>query len=71
MLLFPGFSALRTTLGLVGKTFGRKKPLLLGSKGEDRTTNGTLDRLVLKTHWMTSLFQYLVRVGHPILGMNR
>jgi len=53
-LLSLGFSALRTTPGLVGQTFGRKKLLFPGREIEDSSAIGTLDRLVLKTHWMTS-----------------
>ena len=53
-LLSLGFSALRTTLGLVGQTFRRKKLLFPSTKSECRSTIGTLNRLVLKTHWMTS-----------------
>jgi hypothetical protein len=56
MLSFPGFSAPRTTPGLVGQAFGLKKPLLPGGKSEDNSTVGALERFVLKTHWMTSFF---------------
>jgi len=56
MLLFPGFSAPKTTPGLVGQTFRRKILLFPGSEGEGSSTIGTLNRLVLKTHWMTSFF---------------
>ena len=56
-LLSLGFSALRTTPGLVGKTLRRKELLFPGTKSERRSTIGTLDRLVLKTHWMTSFFK--------------
>jgi hypothetical protein len=55
-LLSSGFPALRTTPGLVGQTFRRKKLLLPGGKGEDNSAIGTLDGFVLKTHWMTSFF---------------
>jgi hypothetical protein len=55
-LLSPGFSALGTTPGLVGQTFRRKELLLPSGKSEDNSAIGTLNRLVLKTHWMTSFF---------------
>jgi hypothetical protein len=55
-LLSPGFSALGTTPGVVGQTFRRKKLLLPSGKSEDSSTIGTLERFVLKTHWMTSFF---------------
>jgi hypothetical protein len=51
-----GFSALWTTPGLVGQTFRRKELLLPGGKSEENSTIGTLNRLVMKTHWMTSFF---------------
>jgi hypothetical protein len=54
MLLFLGFSALRTTPGVVGQTFRRKESSFPSSKNEGSATIGTLDRLVLKTHSMTS-----------------
>jgi hypothetical protein len=53
-LLPLGFSAPRTTPGLVGQTSRRKKPLFPGRESEDSSAIGTLNRLVLKTHWMTS-----------------
>ena len=55
-LVSLGFSALRTTSGLVGEAFGGKKVLFPSRESEGSSTSGTLDRLVLKTHWMTSLF---------------
>ena len=54
LLLFLGLSAVRATPGVVGQTFGRKESSLPGSKGEGGSTIGTLDRLILKTHGMTS-----------------
>jgi hypothetical protein len=51
-----GFSALGTTPGLVGQTFRLKELLLPSGKSEDNSAIGTLNRLVLKTHWMTSFF---------------
>jgi len=56
-LLLPGFSALRATPGLVGKAFRRKKLLFPSGKSEGSSTIGTLNRLVLKAHWMTSFFK--------------
>jgi len=47
---FPGLAALRTALWLVSVAFRSKKLLLPGSEGE---------RLVFKSHWMTSLFKIL------------
>ena len=54
LLCFPCLAALGATLGLVGVAFGVKKLLFSGVEGEDSPAIGTLERLVLKTHWMTS-----------------
>jgi hypothetical protein len=56
MLLSLGFPALSTAPGLVGETFGREELLFPGREREDSATIATLDRLVLKTHGMTSFF---------------
>jgi len=43
--------------------------MLHSAEGEVRPAIGTLDRLVLKTHWMTSsLVKLSLSSGHPILG---
>ena len=71
MLLSPGLSALTTTAGLVGQAFGGKELLFPGGKSEGSPTIGTLNRLILKTHWMTSFFKiFSWSLGHPILDMN-
>ena len=54
LLCFPCLAALGATFGLVSVAFGVKKLLLSGVKGEGSSAIGTLERLVLKTHWMTS-----------------
>ncbi len=41
-------------LGLIGVASGLEKLLLLGTEGESSPAIETLDRLVLKVHWMTS-----------------
>ena len=69
-LCLPCLSARGTAPGLVGQAFGLKELLFPGGEAEVSPAIGTLDCLVLKTHWMTSFFQYLVRVGHPILDMS-
>jgi hypothetical protein len=55
-------SARRTALGLISIALGLKELLVLSGEAEVSTTIGTLERFVFKTHWMTSFFQYLVRV---------
>jgi hypothetical protein len=47
-------TAFRTALGLVGVAFRLEKLLVFSAKGESGSAIGTLDGLVLKTHWMTS-----------------
>ena len=52
-----GLSGLATrwaALGLIGIAFGLEKLLILSAEGKGSPTIGTLDRLVLKTHWITS-----------------
>jgi len=51
---FVGSAAWGTTLRLIGKAFSLKELLFPSSEGEVSPTIGTLDWLVLKTHWMTS-----------------
>jgi len=51
------FSCLATggaALGLIGIASGLERLLLPSAEGKGSPTIGTLDRLVLKTHWMTS-----------------
>ena len=60
-LCLPCLPAGRTALGLISIALGLKELLFLSGEAEVSPTIGTLDRFVLKTHWMTSFFQYLVR----------
>jgi hypothetical protein len=53
-LLFPSSSALRTALGLISEPFAGKEFLLASAESEGSPTVRTLERLILKTHWMTS-----------------
>ena len=70
-LLFPSSSALRTALGLIGKPLGMEELLLASAESEGSPTIGTLDRLVLKTHWMiSSLRNFSWSSGHPILDIT-
>jgi hypothetical protein len=48
-------------------SFGLEKLLVFSAEGERVTTIGALDRLVLKTHWMTSSLTISWSFGHPIL----
>ncbi len=53
-LCFPCFAACGTALGLVSIAFSLEELLFLSAEGEGSPTIGTLERLVLKTHQMTS-----------------
>jgi hypothetical protein len=53
-LCFPRLATGGATLGLIGITFGSEEFLLLSAEGKGSPAIGTLERLVLKTHWMTS-----------------
>jgi len=53
-LCLPRLTAWKTALWLIGIAFGRKKFLFLSAESEDSPTIGTLDRLILKSHWMSS-----------------
>ena len=65
---FPGLAACGTALGLVSKAFGLEEFLFLSGKGEGSATVGTLERLILETHRMTSsLLSSWLLVGHPAL----
>ncbi len=65
---FPGLAACGTALGLVSKAFGLEEFLFLSGKGESSATVGTLERLILETHRMTSsLLSSWLLVGHPAL----
>jgi len=44
-----------TALWLIGVASGLEKLLLFSAEGKGSPAIGTLDRLILKTHWMTSL----------------
>ncbi len=61
-LLLPGPATLLTAPGLILKTTRCVKLLLTGCKCEILSTISTLERFILKTHWMTSSLKYLVRV---------
>jgi hypothetical protein len=54
----PCLAARRTALGLIGVSSGLKKLLLFCTVDKGLATIGTLDRLVLKTHWTTSSLWY-------------
>jgi hypothetical protein len=53
-LCFPGFTAGGAALGLVGIALGLEELLLFSAEGKVGSTIGTVELLVLKTHWMTS-----------------
>ena len=58
-------------LWLISIALGLKELLFLSAEGEVSPTIGTLDRFVLKTHWMTSFLKnFSWGLGHPILDMN-
>ena len=68
---FPFLATWGTTLRLVSIASWRKLFLFLSAESEGSPTIGTLDRLVLKTHWMTpSLRNFSWSSGHPILEIN-
>ena len=56
-LCLPCLSAWGTALGLISIALGLKELLFPGGEAEVSPTIGTLDRFVLKTHWMTSFFK--------------
>jgi len=53
-LCLPCLAAWGTALGLISIALGLEELLFLSGKAEVSPTIGTLDRFVLKTHWMTS-----------------
>jgi len=53
-LCLPCLSAWGTALGLISIALGLKELLFPSGEAEVSPTIGTLDRFVLKTHWMTS-----------------
>jgi hypothetical protein len=53
-LCFPSFTAGGAAFGLVSIAFRLEELLLFGTKGEISPAIGTVELLVLKTHWMTS-----------------
>ena len=70
-LCLPCLAAWGTALGLIGIALGLKELLFLSAEGEVSPTIGTLDRFVLKTHWMTSFLKiFSWSFGHPILDVN-
>jgi hypothetical protein len=62
-LCLPRLPARRTALGLISIALGSKELLFPGGEAEVSPAIGATDRFVLKTHWMTSFFQYLVTVA--------
>ena len=65
-LYLPCCAAPRTALWIVGIAFRCEKLLLLSTESEGSPAIGTLNRLVLKTHWMTSsLLGFSWSSGHP------
>ena len=56
LLCLPRLSARGTALGLISIALGLKELLFPSGEAEVSPTIGTLNRLVLKTHWMTSFF---------------
>jgi hypothetical protein len=70
-LCLPCLSAWGTSLGLISIALGLIELLFLSSEAEVSPTIGTLDRFVLKTHWMTSFLKISSwGLGHPILDVN-
>ena len=70
-LCLPCLSAWRTALGFVGIAPGLIELLFPSSEAEVSSAVDTLDRFVLKTHWMTSsLSDFSRSPGHPILDMS-
>ena len=55
-LRLPGLTTRRTALWVVGIAPGRKEFLLVSTESEGSSAVGTLDGLILKTHWMTSFY---------------
>ena len=53
-LCSPCFAACGTALGLISIAFGLEELLFLNVECEGSPTIGTLERFVLKAHWMTS-----------------
>ena len=67
-LCLPCLAARRTALWLIGIALRLEEFLVFGAKGKGSPAIGTLDRLILKTHWMTSSLQnFSQSSGHPIL----
>ena len=67
-LCLPCLAAWGTALGLISVALRLKKVLFLSAESEGSPTIGTLDRLVLKTHWMTSFLpNFSSSSGHPTL----
>jgi hypothetical protein len=67
-LCLPCLAAWGTALWLISIAPRFKKLLFPGAEGEGSPTIGTLERLVLKTHWMTSFLRdFSSSSGHPTL----
>ena len=56
-LCFPCLATRGATLGLIGVASGLEKLLLFNAEGKGSPAIRTLERLILKTHWMTSSLQ--------------
>ena len=67
-LRLPCLAARGTAFWLINIAFGLEKLLFLSAESEGSPTIGTLERLVLKTHWITSSLLIVGQsLGHPIL----
>ena len=53
-LCLPCLAAFGTALGFISKTLGLQEFLFLSAEVEGSPAIGALERLILKTHWMTS-----------------
>jgi hypothetical protein len=70
-LCLPCLSARGTALRLISIALGLIELLFPSGEAEVSSTIGTLDRFVLKTHWMTSFLKISSwGLGHPMLDMG-
>ncbi len=70
LLRLPCLTACGTALGIVSIASLGELFLFINAECERSLAIVTLNRFVLKTHWMTSFLKILVKAGHPILDMN-
>jgi len=56
-LSFPRLATGGAALGLIGVALRLEELLVFNAEGKGSPAVGTLDRLLLKTHWMTSSLQ--------------